>query len=327
MSGEGDFAAHSKRFRTLRRMVQTPTGAIGAVVFVGVLAVAFLGPLFAPYYPGTVVGLSSQGPSSGFPLGTDFLGRDVFSRLLYGGRTVVLIGFAATLIAYALGTAIGIYAGYRGGLRDAATMRTMDLLLTIPSILLLLLLASALGRHIWVLIVGVVIVQLPAISRVIRTAALSVTRMAYVEAAQARGDRVTTIWRRDILPNILPNLLADFGIRISVSILLVAGLNYLGLGLAPPTADWGLMTSENQATISVNVWAVLAPALMIALLGVSINLIADSYTRTAGHSGAGFRAGRRPRRRGVRLPLPGAVPAMAGAPAELTNLPTKADTA
>ena len=141
------------------------------------------------------------------------------------------------------------------------------------------------------------------------------TKMGYVEAAQARGDRVTIIWRRDILPNILPNLLADFGVRFSVSILLVAGLNYLGLGLTPPTADWGLMTSENQSTITLNLWAVVGPALLLALLSISLNLIADSYTRVVGRSGSM----RSPRRRRAHPGIGSSAPAAVGAPPEVPD--------
>jgi peptide/nickel transport system ATP-binding protein len=279
---------------TARRILRTPGGAVGSVVLLLLLIIAFLGPLFAPHSLSDIVGLPSEGPSSSFPLGTDYLGRDVLSRLLDGGRSVILIGFTSTVIAYLVGGVIGVYAGYHGGFGGTVAMRAVDLLLTIPSILFLLLMASGLGQHVWVLVVGVVIIQFPGISRVIRTATASVAKLAYVEAAQSRGERTSSIWRRDIVPNILPNLLADFGIRFSVSILLVASMNYLGLGLTPPTADWGLMTSENQATISLNALAVVAPALMLALLCVSINLIADSYTRTLGRSGTAL--GRRQRR-------------------------------
>ncbi|MEO6511885.1 MAG: ABC transporter permease, partial [Nocardioides sp.] len=239
-----------------------------------------------------------------------FLGRDVLSRVLAGGRTVVLIGVAATALSYVLGLGIGIYTGLRGGATDFLLMRGVDLLTVIPAILYLLLLASGLGRHIWVLVLGMVIVLFPPVSRVIRTATLAVARSGYVEAAQVRGDPTLTICLRDILPNILPNVLADFGIRFASSILLVAAMNFLGLGLTPPVADWGLMTSENQPIIGLNVLAVLAPASMLAVLTVSINLIADAYLTTLGRSSA---AG--PRRWFARrAAAPAVVPVSAGMP-------------
>ena len=270
--------------RTLTRVVRQPGGLIGAIMLVIVLGIAFLGPLLAWYTPQRIVGTTAQPPSSDFLLGTDFLGRDVYSRLVSGGRTVVLIAFTATAASFLIGAFLGIYAALRGGARDFVSMRLVDLLLTVPGILYLLLLASGFGRSVWVLLVGVIVVLFPPISRVVRTAALSVSKTGYVEAAYTRGDGLLTITFRDVLPNILPNILADFGIRFSASILLVAAMNFLGLGLAPPVADWGLMTSENQSIISLNVMAVVAPAAMLAFLTVAINLVADAYLRTVGRS-------------------------------------------
>ncbi len=283
----------------LARLLHTPGGFVGGLLLIFVLVVAFVGPLAPPHLPNEIVGVPSGPSTPSYPFGTDFLGRDVLSRVVAGGRTVVLIGFVASVIAYVIGGSIGIYFGLGGGLADFVGMRVVDILLTVPGILLLLLLASSLGRHTWVLVLGVVIVLFPPISRVVRTATLGVSRRGYVEAAIARGDSVFTVCRRDILPNILPNVLADFGVRFSVSILLVAGLNFLGLGLTPPTADWGLMTSENQSTISVNPWAVIAPAAMLAILSVSVNLLSDAYLRTLGSSEAPPRLPRRRRRQRV----------------------------
>jgi ABC-type dipeptide/oligopeptide/nickel transport system permease subunit len=135
-----------------------------------------------------------------------------------------------------------------------------------------------------VLIAGVAIVQLPPIARVIRTATLEVSTRGYVEAAQARGERTRAVLVREILPNVSPVVLADVGIRFGYSIILIASVNYLGLGLAPPAADWGLMTAENQQYISLNIWAVLAPAIMLAMLTICVNLLADAYIQTAGRS-------------------------------------------
>lgn len=279
----------------LKRILRQPGGLVGTALLLFVLFVAFVGPLLAPDSPTAPLGVPSGPPGNGFFFGTDFLGRDVLSRLLNGGRSVIFIGLSATLIAYLVGVLIGVYAGYRSGLGDAFAMRTVDIILAFPPLLILLLLVGGLGQHTWVLILGVIVVHVPGISRITRTASLSVTKMSYVEAAQARGDKTFVIWRRDLIPNILPTLLADFGIRFSVSIVIVASMNYLGLGLAPPASDWGLMTSENQAAISLNPSAVLAPAVMLALLTVSINLIADAYVRAVTGSGVAklLKAGRR----------------------------------
>ena len=218
------------------------------------------------------------------PLGTDFLGRDVLSRLLNGGRSVILIAGVATLLAYLIGLAIGLVAGYIRSIADPLLMRGVDVLLAFPALLMLLLLVGGLGPHVGVLIVGVALVQLPGIARIVRTATLEMSTRGFVEAAEARGESTPSLLTREILPNIAPIILADFGIRFGYSIILIASVNYLGLGLAPPAADWGLMMSENQQFIAVNVWAVLAPAIMLALLTIGVNLVADAYVRTLGRS-------------------------------------------
>jgi peptide/nickel transport system permease protein len=274
------------------RLAQTIPGKIGLVMLAFVLAVAFIGPLLAPHGIAEPIGAPGTPPYGGAPLGTDYLGRDVLSRVLHGGPSVILIGTAATLLAYASGMTIGLIAGYQRSLVDPLLMRGVDVLLSFPALLVLLLLVAGLGSHIWVLIVGVALVQLPPIARIIRTATLEVSTRGYIEAAQARGERTSAILRREILPNVTPVVLADSGIRFGFSIILVASVNYLGLGLAPPAADWGLMIAENQQYISLNIWSVLAPAIMLAMLTVSVNLIADGYVQTLGRSALPTRARR-----------------------------------
>jgi ABC-type dipeptide/oligopeptide/nickel transport system permease subunit len=253
-------------------------------VFTAVVLVAFLGPLLAPHAPAAQVGPPFAAPSGAFPLGTDYLGEDVLSRLLSGGRSVILAGGAATLLSYLIGGTIGLVAGYRGGATDSALMRAMDVLLAFPPLLFLLLLATGFGNSVLALIIGIAVVHVPSIARIIRTATLEVAVRGYVEAAVARGDHVRVILRREILPNIWGPIVADAGSRFTVSILLVAAVNFLGLGQAPPAADWSLMISENRAGITINAWAVIAPAIMIGLLTVSLNVIADAIARTRGRS-------------------------------------------
>jgi peptide/nickel transport system permease protein len=249
-----------------------------------VLAVAFFGPLVSPHGIASPIGSPGSPPSGSALLGTDYLGRDVLSRVLHGGVSVIWIGSAATLLSYAAGITVGLIAGYQRSLIDPVLMRGVDVLLAFPALLILLLLVAGLGSHVWVLIIGVALVQLPAIARIIRTATLEVSTRGYVEAAQARGERTPAILRREILPNVAPVVLADFGIRFGFSIILIASVNYLGLGLAPPAADWGLMIAENQQYISLNVWSMLAPAIMLAMLTICVNLIADAYVQSLGRS-------------------------------------------
>lgn len=269
----------------LPRVMRTPAGAAGCLILAVVLVVALFGPLVAPHDIATPIGGPGQAPSGAAPLGTDYLGRDVLSRLLSGGRSVVWISGAATALSYLIGLTIGLTAGYSRSIIDPVLMRGVDVLLAFPALLVLLLLVGGMGQHIVVLIIGVALVQLPGIARIVRTATLETATRGYIEAAEARGESSVSLVLREILPNISPIILADFGIRFGYSIILIASVNYLGLGLSPPAADWGLMMSENQQFISVNVWAVLAPAIMLALLTIGVNLVADSYVRLLGRSG------------------------------------------
>lgn len=254
-------------------------------IFLAVLAVALLGPLFAPHPLDQAIGVPGQTPGGDALLGTDALGRDVFSRTLNGGLSVLWIGAAATALSYLCGLTVGLIAGYSRSLADPILMRSVDVLLAFPALLVLLLLVAGLGTASPVLLLGVVLIQLPGISRVVRTATLEVSTRGFVEAAVARGERAPAILRREILPNIAPIVLADLGIRFGYAIILVASMNYLGFGLEPPSADWGLMISENRQIIGLNSFSVLAPALMLALLTISVNLLSDAYARSLGLSG------------------------------------------
>ncbi len=257
---------------------------IGLTVLAFVLGVAFIGPYFAPFSPSAIPGIPFSPPSRTFWLGNDYLGEDVFSRVLSGGRTVILYGALATLMAYAVGGTIGLLAGFTRTRLDDLLMRAMDVLLAFPPILFLLVVATGAGANIYALVIAIAIIHVPSIARILRAATLEVSVRGYVEAASARGDRTHVILRREILPNIWGPIVADGGPRFTVSILLVAAVNFLGLGVSPPAADWALMISENRAGITINAWAVVAPALMIAALTVSINLIADAIASGLGKS-------------------------------------------
>jgi peptide/nickel transport system permease protein len=268
----------------MKRALHSWTGRIGLMITLLVLLVAVIGPLLAPYPPNAIVGIPFSGPSSRFLLGTDFVGRDVLSRLLYGGRSIVLLAGLATVIAYMLGAAIGLAAGYRPSIVDAISMRAMDILLAFPPILLLLVLATGAGANPVVLVVGIILVQLPGIARIIRTATANVSVRGYVEAAIARGESIPRVLVKEVLPNLWGVIVADGGPRLTVSILLVAAINYLGLGLRPPAADWALMISENQGGLTFQPWSVVVPAILIALLTIGINTLADAIARGLGRA-------------------------------------------
>lgn len=266
------------------RFLRSGTGAVGAILLAIVLAIAVFGPFVAPHPLDRPIGIPYEAPSAEAPLGTDFLGRDVLSRVLWGGRSVIVLAGLAVLLAYVGGLAVGLAAGYSRGLADPILMRSADVLLALPALLFLLVLVTGLGSSRVVLVVGVAIIQLPLIARIVRSATQMQSVRGFVEAAAARGERTPAILTREILPNIAPTIAADFGLRLTYSIILVASVNFLGLGLQPPDADWGLMVSENRSGLNLNPLAVLAPAALIALLTIAVNMIGDAIARSQGIS-------------------------------------------
>lgn len=270
----------SWRTTSRRRRSANRTLLLGIVGSALVLAVALLGPLLTPYDPNETLGATFVPPDADHLLGTDSLGRDVLSRVLDGGHTVLLYASIATLGAYALGLTIGMVAGYSRGWVDQALMRVVDVALAFPSLVFILLLAAAFGRGITSIVWATALIQATAIARVVRTATLEQSVRGFVEAAVARGERTLSILVREILPNIGGTLAADVGIRFTWSVLLIASVNFLGLGLQPPAADWGLMVSENRGGMILNPLSIIAPAAILGLLTVSINLIADALSRS-----------------------------------------------
>lgn len=266
------------------RFLHSRGGIIGLALLAFAVLVALVGPALAPHSPYEPVGIPLQGPSRNALLGTDQIGRDVLSRVLYGGRTVLLLATLATLLAYAAGLVIGLVAGYVKNLFDPVAMRSMDVLLAFPPLLFLLVLVTAVGTSETALVIGVALIQMPGIARLVRTVTVETTVRGYVEAAVARGERTKSILSREVFPNILPAVLADAGLRFTFSVLFIAAANFLTIGVQPPSADWGLMINENRNYISINPWAVAAPAAMIALLTIGINLLGDAVARSLGRS-------------------------------------------
>ena len=266
------------------RFAHSWSARIGLALTATVLLIAVFGPFFAPHSPSELAAGSYAPPSGAYPFGTDLLGRDVLSRVLWGGRSVVGYAVIATALAYLVGGTIGLVSGYSRSLVDPVLMRLVDILLAIPPFLLLLVLATGLGTTPAVLIIGVAAIHVPGIARIVRAATLEVSVRGYVEAAVARGETTSAILRRQILPNITGTVIADGGPRLTISILLVAGLNYLGIGLQPPAADWALMISENRPGLDIQPWSVAIPALLIATLTIGVNVLADAVARSRGVS-------------------------------------------
>lgn len=254
----------------------TMAGRVGLALVVVVVLVALFGPEIVPNDPGKTLGTPYGPPDGRFLLGTDLLGRDVLSRVLSGGRSVLLYSSIAALLAYLGALSVGLVAGYFGGWLDQVLMRVVDLLLAFPMMVFVLIVATGIGRGIGPVVLATAIIQLPAIARIVRTATLEQAVRGFVEAAVARGESAFSVLRREILPNIARPLSADIGLRFTWSVLLIASVNFLGLGLQPPAADWGLMVSENRQGVETNPAALLVPAAMLGLLTVGMNLLSDS---------------------------------------------------
>lgn len=268
-----------KKRRFLGGILRMNTGRVGVVLFVFTVGLAFFGRYFAPYTPNLTVGSPGTPPSSAHLLGLDFIGRDVLSRVLYGGQSMLLLAGSATLVTYLVATTVGMVAGYSKSLVDPIMMRSVDVLLTMPALLIILLLITGFGDNSLVLIIATSLVLMPGATRIIRSATLGVCTRGYVEAAVARGDSTRQILTREVLPNIGGVITADLGLRFAWGVILIASVNFLGVGIQPPTADWGLMISGTRAIITSNPWGMITAAVLLGMLVISVNLMSDAYNR------------------------------------------------
>jgi len=278
------FADRARASLVVRGVVDSSVGRAGLTITWAIALLAFVGPWLAPYDPTATLMLPLEPPSVAHLMGADGLGRDALSRYLNGGQVLVAVAFAATIFAYVIGIPLGMAIGYRRGLCDVATIALADLILAFPAIIFVLVLAAAAGTSLLVVIIGIATINLPRVVRIARTVTIDLVTREFVEASIARGESLLSILRSDILPNIWTPILADFGIRLTGSIILFSSLSYLGFGQQPPAADWGLMISENRVALFLQPWVIVVPALTIALLCIGVNLTADGVARSAGHS-------------------------------------------
>ena len=255
---------------------EVPMSAAIGMLLVAVIALASLcASLIAPHGETETVGDVWMMPGAGHWLGTDSIGRDMFSRLLYGGRTTLGLALAITLISFSLGIVTGFAAAVLGRKVDQVLSRIVDTLMAMPVLIFALMILSVLGTSMPVLIGTIAILDSTRVFRLARLVAQGIAVQEYVEAARLRGEGLAWIIRREILPNAVPPLLAEFGMRFGFTILFVAGLSFLGLGIQPPYADWGGMVRDNAQVINFGGIAPLVPAAAIALLTIGINLIVD----------------------------------------------------
>jgi peptide/nickel transport system permease protein len=251
---------------------------IGLVLFTALLLIALVGPWFAPVGPSDLIGAPyAHSPHSTF--GTDGLGRDVLSRFLWGGRSVFALTTLATGLGVGLGILVGLVAAYARGRVDDLLMRTMDIILCFPQIVLTLVAAATVGPSLSLLVITIGLTTMPRTARVVRGSSLEIVERDFVRATQAIGESRVRILFGEILPNILSPLLVEASLRYTYTIGLIAGLSFLGFGLQPPAADWGLMINENRLGIEQAPWGVVLPVIAIAVLTVATGLIGDALSR------------------------------------------------
>ncbi|MEN3280017.1 MAG: peptide/nickel transport system permease protein [Solirubrobacteraceae bacterium] len=265
----------------LRRAASLTRTRIGLAIVGVMVAVAVFGPLVAPHSPTEFVAPPNSAPSSAALFGADALGRDVFSRWLHGGLTVLWLSAAATAVGIVGGTVIGLVAAYSRNWLDDLLMRLNDVMLSFPQIIFVLLAVSAIGPKLWLIVLTVGGTHAPRVARVMRGAGQEVVERDFVKAAEVVGEKRWRIVFGELLPNVTSPLLVELGLRMTYSIGLVAAVSFLGFGLQPPTADWGLMINENRLSITVQPWAVALPVLAIGLLTVGTNLVTDGVARAA----------------------------------------------
>lgn len=264
----------------VKRVLAQKQGRIGLVLTLVVLVLALAGPLLLPWATGHSATEFVAKPFTEFGLfGSDNLGRDVLSRFIAGGLTLIVYSVLATVLGMVLGATLGMLAAYVGGLLDATIMRLNDVLLAIPQLVFALLAITVLGPQGWVLVTVIGITHAPRIARVARSATLNVINEDYILAAEMYAMPRWKILFRELLPNITGPLSVEAGLRLTYSIGAIASLSFLGLGLQPPAADWGLMINENRIALSIQPWGVLLPVFAIALLTIGTNLLADSFAR------------------------------------------------
>jgi peptide/nickel transport system permease protein len=260
------------------RLARTRIGLSLVLVLVGV---ALVGPFLAPHDPSAFVGAPYAHAGGSARLGTDDLGRDVLSRFLWGGRSILGLSAAATLIGLVLGVAVGLVAAYSRSILDDVLMRLMDMILAFPSIVLALVAVATVGPKLWLLVLVVGLTTMPRVARVTRGASAEIVERDFVQAAEALGVPRSRILFGEILPNITSPLMVEASLRLTYAIGLIAALSFLGFGEQPPAADWGLMINENRQALTVQPWGVVLPVAAIALLTIGTSLVGDGFARAS----------------------------------------------
>ena len=268
-----------------RKLRLSWSGKLGVAIVAFWIVIAVIGPYISPYHEMDMDGEDSFLDAYGnFYLGTDHLGRDTYSRILFGARNTIGISVLATLIAYFIGITLGIAAAVKGGWVDMAISRFNDAILALPSIMLGLIVIAALGSSIPILIGTAAIIYATSVFRIARALGQDIMVQDFVEAARARGENVWWIIKAEVLPNAAMPLATDFGLRLVFVVLFISSLSFLGLGVQPPASDWGSMVRENLQGLTYGSYAAIWPAFSIATFTISINLIVDDISAKSGGS-------------------------------------------
>ncbi|MCA3303765.1 MAG: ABC transporter permease [Roseomonas sp.] len=266
----------------MKALLRNPACLIGVLLVVLHLVVAIGAPWFAPYAPTSLLDAPLEPPSATYWLGTDDLGRDAFSRLLWGGRVAMLVAFAAGMIAVVGGAVLGLSAAFMRGAFDDCMLRLVEMKLAVPTILFVAIFVTGFGQSIPILILAIGIIQMMGVIRTTRAAGIVLMEQGYVRAAQLNGESGPKIILRELLPNVADLMAVEFALRASSALLLVSALSFLGLGISPPTPDWGLMVEDAMALLDSEPHLVLAPALAISTLVLGINLAAEGLAEALG---------------------------------------------
>jgi peptide/nickel transport system permease protein len=261
---------------------QSPWSArIGIAMVTITVVLAIFAPVLAPYKEAEMVGDVWELPGGDFLLGTDHLGRDLYTRLLYGARNTIAVAFVTTILSFVVGISMGFFAATLKGWVDLILSRLVDILMAFPTLIFALIILSVVGTSVWNLIIIIALLDSTRVYRLSRAVAVDIEVMEYVESARLRGEKTWWIMRQEILPNALPPLVAEFGLRFCFVFLFIASLSFLGLGFQPPAADWGGMVRENAPAITFGIMTPLLPAAAIAFLSVGVNLIVDWFLNVA----------------------------------------------
>ena len=273
----------------VRTLKSAPISAWFGMIVIAIYAFfAIFAPWLAPYAENDVIGKAYEHASATSILGTDQIGRDLYSRLIYGARNTIGIALITTLVSFLVGGSLGVLAALKRGWLDQGVSRVVDAFLAIPVLIFALMMLAVVGKSVVNLVIILALLDATRVFRLSRAVALNAVVMDYVESAKLRGEGMGWIVFKEIVPNILPPLITEFGLRFCFVFLTIAALSFLGVGIQPPTADWGSMVSENKTLITFGNPAPLYPAAAIALLTVAVNFVVDWFL----HKTSGLRDGK-----------------------------------